>query len=1467
MVLTQVRIKSHKLLVLVTFLVLVVPLSAAFATLANAQETSAQPTIVSDKDEYPPGGTVVLTGSGWQPGESVNILVNDDEGRTWSRDVTVTADENGNIRDEFQLPDWFVATYHVTATGDSGAVAKTTFTDPKVAVRADLLQNQEWYLRYEVYNDPGCQGGIYDNKQETKIGQATSETANPDVNNASGSAKGRSVKLFASHNTVHTSSQHVHEVFDYWILDGSSTPLSDQTQNGVFTNRLAQNPNGTAHWICVDGVPSTNRTFVAVYRQTQPAALSIDDVTGAEGDSGTTNATFTVTRSGNTTTAFNVNYATANGTAQQPGDYSSRTGTLSFAANNMSKTISVPVVGDTLDEADETFFVNLSGAPAGVTISDNQGLGTILDDDETPAANDDGTPTRIAVDEDSSGGITTNVLANDTGLGDTPMAVEIQTQAGKGTATVNPDKTITYKPGLDQTGDDSYVYKITDSDGQSDTATVFLEINPVNDRPVARDLTGDDDRIATPEDTPKGITLSASDVDSTNLNFTIVDEPDHGSLTGNGANKTYTPNPNYNGPDSFTFEVCDDDSPKLCDSGTIEILVTPINDAPVIDLKPADDTTTDDEVQFTEGDPNGVLADENQNLTISDVDSTQLASASVTIANFQGGDSLLIDAQEAQARNIGVTNYDPQTGLLQLDGAASLDAYQAVLRTVRFDNSSDNPNTTGRRVEFVVTDDAGNESLVSNTAVSVVRVAAVNDPPVIESVLVTNANPVEEGSPATIKVTATDPDTPSSELRYSFDCDDDGAFEKGPQASNEAQCTYLDNGNFPVNVKVADGEGQDAGSDTDSVNVPVINVAPAATFDADPNTVNEGQNVQLSLGGVQDPGTADTHEYRFDCGSGTFGDWGNSSTSSCPTTDDGQLTVKGQVRDDDGGLSPVYEETITVNNVAPSVVLDGPDKAQEGQTKDYTYTVNDPGNDSFTVESGYPKCGANGVLEGTPVKTGTGGSFSCRFPDGDATTNVEVSVRDDDGAVDADGQRVVIVEISNVAPVLTMPQNQNATEGTSKSFALGSFTDPGTDADWSVTVDWGDNSTDTTFDTGTPGSLGQKPHRYADNGLYTVTVTVTEAGENGPPVALQEGDQNAPSDTETFQIDVANVAPTVTLSGPTPVNEGSTREYAFRIADPGDDQQSPQAVCGANGTRVNGGFQYDQGTMRGTFECKFPNVAPRGLTTKLSVTTNDGDDDGSASKNVTIKNVAPVGNDDTMTTTELKQVKANLLDNDDDPGQNLDRASMELVSIDTVGSKAAATSSDSLVTGGGKVHIDTLLNNGSVAYMPSLGFADIDAFRYKVCDTDGDCTGAKVDVEVGPIDCSDKGGAIRGTNRADVLRGTPGDDVICAFDGNDRVYGGGGTDILVGADGWDRMWSEDGNDLMRGGSGTDTLDAGLGDDLLFGDAARDIMMGRGGTDFLETKDGSSGDAGNGGAGTDTCSTDQGDKTVSCEIRE
>ena len=199
----------------------------------------------------------------------------------------------------------------------------------------------------------------------------------------------------------------------------------------------------------------------------------------------------------------------------------------------------------------------------------------------------------------------------------------------------------------------------------------------------------------------------------------------------------------------------------------------------------------------------------------------------------------------------------------------------------------------------------------------------------------------------------------------------------------------------------------------------------------------------------------------------------------------------------------------------------------EGSTHTYAYTVTDPASDTFTVDAGYPTCGANGTFVGSPLGDPCGGSFDCNFPDGPATSDVKIKVTDSDGASDTDSENVVVVTIANVDPVVTAAANQSSDEGDSHSFALGSFTDPGSDSPWSVSVDWGDGSPTTDYTAASPGTLGNKNHTYADGpNDYTVTVTVTDASGG--------------TDSDSFQVHVSNIAPTIAISGNANVDEGSS---------------------------------------------------------------------------------------------------------------------------------------------------------------------------------------------------------------------------------------------------------------------------------------------------------------------------------------
>jgi uncharacterized repeat protein (TIGR01451 family) len=131
------------------------------------------------------------------------------------------------------------------------------------------------------------------------------------------------------------------------------------------------------------GTTSTSPTLNDVtvcFDNVSPTSLSVDDVSANEGNSGTSNFNFTVSLSNSSSDTVTVDYATADGTATAPSDYIATSGTLTYTPGQTSKTVAVSVNGDTASEPDETFTVDLS-TPVNATIADDQGVGTIQNDD------------------------------------------------------------------------------------------------------------------------------------------------------------------------------------------------------------------------------------------------------------------------------------------------------------------------------------------------------------------------------------------------------------------------------------------------------------------------------------------------------------------------------------------------------------------------------------------------------------------------------------------------------------------------------------------------------------------------------------------------------------------------------------------------------------------------------------------------------------------------------------------------------------------------------------------------------------------------------------------------------------------------------------------------------------------------------------------------------------------------------
>jgi predicted extracellular nuclease len=113
------------------------------------------------------------------------------------------------------------------------------------------------------------------------------------------------------------------------------------------------------------------------------ALISIADANVLEGDAGTATLTFTVTLDAAADAPVTVNYATSNATATAGSDYTAKSGTVTFVAGDISETVTVDVTGDVTFEAHETLLITLSTPSANANLADDEGTGTITNDDDT----------------------------------------------------------------------------------------------------------------------------------------------------------------------------------------------------------------------------------------------------------------------------------------------------------------------------------------------------------------------------------------------------------------------------------------------------------------------------------------------------------------------------------------------------------------------------------------------------------------------------------------------------------------------------------------------------------------------------------------------------------------------------------------------------------------------------------------------------------------------------------------------------------------------------------------------------------------------------------------------------------------------------------------------------------------------------------------------------------------------------
>jgi endonuclease G len=216
---------------------------------------------------------------------------------------------------------------------------------------------------------------------------------------------------------------------------------------------------------------------------------------------------------------------------------------------------------------------------------------TVTEVNDSPVANDD----TASADEDSHVDVSAADLASNDSSGPANESLQslnvtaVFATANTHGSVVLANGVVTYTPDANFNGPAGFEYQVCDNgntnglpDSKCATGVVNVTVNPVNDAPAANSQS-----VSTNSNTPVGITVTGSDLETAadNLVFEVTVSPAHGSLSGTGANLTYTPNMNYGGPDSFQFTVRDsgDGSAPALTSAAATVSIT-VNDtvAPAI---------------------------------------------------------------------------------------------------------------------------------------------------------------------------------------------------------------------------------------------------------------------------------------------------------------------------------------------------------------------------------------------------------------------------------------------------------------------------------------------------------------------------------------------------------------------------------------------------------------------------------------------------------------------------------------------------------------------------------------------------------------------------------------------------------------------------------------------------------------------------------------------------------------------
>jgi len=721
------------------------------------------------------------------------------------------------------------------------------------------------------------------------------------------------------------------------IVEGSS-------RTGTFSTVTGTNlPNNRSYTV------QYNADNVTLAVSPAPSA-SIGDVTVTEGNSpGTVQADFTISLNSAPASTASVNWATADDTATQPADYTSASGTATFAPGDQSETVTVTVKGDDLDEVDERFLVNLS-SPVAATISDSQAQGTITDDDPAPSMSIGD----VEVTEGNSGQVNANLVVTLGAGSGKQVTVDFETEnetatqpadyaQASGTLTFAPgdtSETVTVQVAGDTLDESNETFLVKLSNAVNATVTDGQGRATIADDDT--DPTAVDDAATVGEDSgATAIDVLANDTDPEGDPRTIstTSDPPNGTVVLTGGSPgartglTYQPDANYcNDPpgtnlDTFTYTI------NGGSTAAVSVTVTCVDDNP---------TAVNDSATKTE-DSGATAIDVLANDTDPDGGTKTIQSAS-----------------------------DPANGTVQIAGDNLSLTYAP---DANYCNDGAPPDDT-----FTYTVNGGSQATVS------VAVTCVDDNPVA----VNDSATVDRSSgPNSIDVLANDTDVDSGTKSIESTTDPangtvvitgggsaltyepDGIYCNDPPGTNPDTFTYTLNGGSQATVSVT----------VNCIDLPPVAVADAATVneDAGATAVDVLANDQnpdggtMAIASASDPangtvvltgGTSGAHTgltYQPDA------NYCNSGVGGVPDTFTYTLN---------GGSQATVSMTVTCADDAPVAVDDGATKTEDSGATSIDVLAND------TDVDGGPKSiqSTSDPANGTAVITG-GGSGLTYAPD------------------------------------------------------------------------------------------------------------------------------------------------------------------------------------------------------------------------------------------------------------------------------------------------------------------------------------------------------------------------------------------------------------------------------------------------------------------------------------------------------